>query len=177
MNNKTKKIIAEAVNIKKNNGFSLIEVATALFVISVGLVGILSLISQNIQAENVNKNKLIASQLAQEGLELVRNRRGDNWLTDNDWNDGITEDNYIVDYTGKIQYVAGIENAVLQMNNEGYYVHDGSYSDTIFKRMIIIESSSTATATASSSVSCHVKWNDRGRNFDYVADTVLYNWR
>jgi prepilin-type N-terminal cleavage/methylation domain-containing protein len=156
-----------------NSGFSLIEIATALFVISVGLLGVLSLITQNIQAENVNKNKLIASQLAQEGLGLIRNQRDDNWLSTNSWDQEITPGTYIVDHTGKIESVSNIDNAGLQIDNDGYYVHDIAYDDSIFKRMITIESETTA----STSVSCRVEWNERGRSIDYVADTVLYDWR
>jgi len=46
---------------KKNNhfcsflpGFSLVEVMTVLLVISLGLVGVLSLIAQNIKSQNIN---------------------------------------------------------------------------------------------------------------------------
>lgn len=156
-----------------NSGFSLIEIATALFIISIGLLGVLSLITQNIQAENINKNKLTASQLAQEGLELVRNQRGDNWLTNDNWDEGITSDDYIADHTGVLEPVSSISEASLQMDDNGYYVHNNSHDDTIFRRMITIESASNA----STSVSCRVEWSEKGRTLKYVADTVLYNWR
>lgn len=159
--------------LKDNNGFSLIEIATALFVISVGLLGVLSLITQNIQAENINKNKLTASQLAQEGLELVRNQRGDNWLSTNDWDEGITPDDYRVDHTGVIESVNSIDEAQLQQDEDGYYVHNTDHDDSIFRRMITIESSTDA----SSSISCQVEWSEKGRTLEYVADTVLYDWR
>ena len=169
--------------LKKEKGFSLLEVITVLFIISLGLVGILALIVQNVQTETANRNKLIASQLAQEGLELARNMRGDNWLQGRGWSKGLNDNDcggcpnytmdYAMDYTGKKIEVNNIDEAVLQVNGEGYYVHDNTLEDSKFKRMITVDSSSVS----SSSVSCKVKWKAHDRTHTYTADTVLYNWR
>jgi prepilin-type N-terminal cleavage/methylation domain-containing protein len=165
-------------NHKTKNGFSLIEVIVALFIISVGLVGMLGIIFQSIQAENVNENRLVASQLAQEGLELTRNVRDDNWLGSENWYHGISEpDSNLVklrlDHKGNRSKINSIDEGALQINDEGYYVHNSAYPDSNFKRMIVVENKTDA----SSSVSCLVEWNERGRNNIYVADTILYNWR
>lgn len=170
-------------NAVDNTGFSLIEIAVVLFIISVGLVGILALITQNIQTESVNRNRLIASQLAQEGLALTKNIRGDNWLAGDHWSKGIEdadcsncpdfEISFVIDHKGNKKMVSDIDEARLQTDGDGYYVHDDTYSDSRFKRMVTITSSSTA----SSSVSTKVKWTERDQVHTYVADTVLYNWR
>ena len=76
--------------LKSQIGFSLLEVVIATTVISVGLVGILGLVIQNIAIQQTYKNTLVASMLAQEGLELARNIRDKNWLTAGaDYNDGL----------------------------------------------------------------------------------------
>jgi prepilin-type N-terminal cleavage/methylation domain-containing protein len=178
-----KKTMEQWSNGAMEDGFTLIELMTVLFIVSIGLVGILGLIMYNIQTESVNRNRLIASQLAQEGLELTRNIRDDNWLAGNEWDKGIRDENcggcsdfdikFTIDYLGNKDFVTGIDDGRLQVNSDGYYVHNTALEDSHFKRVVTITSSSDA----SSSVSCRVQWTDRDRTYNYVADTVLYNWR
>ena len=162
---------------KNNPGFSILEIVVAIFIITMGLVGVLSLITQNIQVEYINKNNLIASQLAQEGLELIRNIRDNNWLAGNDWDYGIEPDNYIVDYIGNISSVADIGEARLQQRDdvgeEGYYWHEASDPDSMFSRLITIAQASSELLN----ISCLIQWEDRGQTYKYVADTILYDWR
>jgi hypothetical protein len=127
---------------------------------------------KNIQLENMNKNGLIASQLAQEGLELVRNKRDSNWLTGADWfNDLIGDGTYGLDAFSNIINYSSIDEAVLRINSEGVYNHsDGD--DTKFKRLITASNNSDNI-----SVSCLVQWSERGKDYQYQADTILYNWK
>jgi len=161
---------------KQKNGFSILEIITAIFIIVTGLVGIMSLVIQNIQIQYINKNNLIASQLAQEGLELIRNKRDNNWLNGIDWNDDLTAGYYINDYTRDINNVSGMEEARLQLKDdagEELYLHDTDEPDSNFSRLITI----TESDTEHINVSCRIEWQDRGNTYNYVADTVLYNWR
>lgn len=153
------------------------EVISSVFIVAVGLVGMIGLIHQSLQAEGVNENRLIASQLAQEGLELTRNIRDDNWLGLQPWYNGIKKPmqktvKLRLDYKGNRSYIDDIDEGTLQVNDEGYYVHNSDHPDSRFKRMITVE-----TGDASSSVSCMIEWEDRGRTYTYVADTLLYDWR
>lgn len=153
------------------------EITVSLFIISVGMLGVLSLIAQNIKVDDVDRNTIIASQLAQEGLEVVRNERDYNWLADNEWTDNwIHDQSYTVDYRGNFDpEVDSITDsgARLYINDEGFYDHDDDGEATSFSRIITV---SEPTA-ASTSVSCLVQWQDRGDDYQYVADTVLYDWR
>lgn len=166
-----------ARDMKKQTGFSILEIVVAIFIITMGMVGVLSLITQNIQVQYINKNNLIASQLAQEGLELVRNKRDKNWLEGNDWTYGITPGTYKVDYTGYIGVVSGVEETRLQQRNdaeqEGYYWYGENGANTIFYRLI----TTSQDSVESLDVSCLMQWEDRGQTYQYVTDTVLYNWK
>jgi prepilin-type N-terminal cleavage/methylation domain-containing protein len=66
--------------IKNKKAFTLLEIIIVIYIISLGLVGVMSLFLQTIKVQNINKNKLIASQLAQEGIETIRNIRDENWI-------------------------------------------------------------------------------------------------
>lgn len=59
-------------------GFSLLEVMMALFVLSIGVTGVLSLMTNSITNSNDARDAIVAAQLAQEGIELIRNKRDSN---------------------------------------------------------------------------------------------------
>ncbi|HTW96998.1 MAG TPA: hypothetical protein VMD74_05070, partial [Candidatus Methylomirabilis sp.] len=165
-------------------GFTLLEIIVVVFIISLGLLAIVSLVTQNIQVEFINKNMLVASQLSQEGLELVRNKRDVNWLRKDDWQTGTTtttnfnilqDGTYTIDYTGTINSAPNSINdpaAQLYLNGSGFYNHT-SGSPTPFSRLIIASN----IGTASTSITCLVQWKRGTNTYNFAAETALYNWR
>jgi prepilin-type N-terminal cleavage/methylation domain-containing protein len=176
-----------------NKGFSIIEIIATLAVIAIGFIGVLSLSVQNTRVQYTNKNTLIAAHLAQEGLELVRNLRDDNFLNPNsDWFVGFaikgaySTSTIYYDYSNSTPKIAtaSVANindalAVLKIDANGFYSHNASAATTtVFSRIIVTKNNNTTDATASSTiVSCLVQWNDRGKKESYQADTVLWKWR
>ena len=73
----------------KYKGFSLLETLVVIAVITVGLVGIMGLIVYITSIGQVSPNEIIAANLAQEGIEVVRNIRDSNWLEGNDFDKDI----------------------------------------------------------------------------------------
>lgn len=65
-----------------NGGFTLVETLVALAVILAATVGPVSLITRGLSDFSSSKNKLIATNLAQEGIELVRAVRETNIVCD-----------------------------------------------------------------------------------------------
>lgn len=59
----------------KTRGFTLLETIFAVAIILIAVIAIFGLVNFGISSIDVSKNKLIASELAQEGVELVRNWR------------------------------------------------------------------------------------------------------
>ncbi len=162
-----------------NKGFSLLEIIVVMFIISIGMIGISSLVSANIYAGVFVKNKLIAMNLSQEGIELVRNIRDENWLDGKNWKDGIINDGtYIIDYRGKSSIDDTVDNiddnsAKLYIDTNGFYQHDSTIKDTVFSRLITIHNE-TSTSTE---VNCEVKWKRGNKSISYNIDTILTNWR
>ena len=72
---------------KKGQG--LIEVITAIYVIVIGLLSIMNLVVFNIQLGGLNNDILVASNLAREGVEVVRNVRDGNWLSGISWDNNL----------------------------------------------------------------------------------------
>lgn len=81
-------------NLKENRGFTILELIVAIFVLTVGIIGAYVAVQSPLHYANVYKDQLVASYLAQEGIELVRNIRDTNWLQGfeaDDWKAGLVE--------------------------------------------------------------------------------------
>jgi Tfp pilus assembly protein PilV len=170
--------------LKEQSGFSIMEISVVVLIVAIGLIGILSLVNQSIKAQQINRNQLIASQLAQEGIELVRNRRDKNWLTAGyDWKNGegagtnsdiVQDSTYTIDYLGNINpSVDAITDsaAKLKIDASGFYNHS-SGNDSIFSRLISINEFSNYLKVES-----WVQWRDGQGTHNYKVSTFLYDWR
>ncbi len=168
------------------------ELMTVITIIVFGLLGVSSLVIQNLQAQSVNKEYLIASMLAQEGLELVRNQRDNNWLRAADWKDGENgsgsdtdivqnDQTYIIDYRG-FGYVnagpdladLGSDPTRLYKDANGYYTIVNTGNATAYYRLIHITEDASDNFIGASST---VMWENRGNTKTYQVDTILYDWR
>ncbi|MBN2854227.1 hypothetical protein JXK06_01690 [Patescibacteria group bacterium] len=167
----------------KKEAFSLIEIVIILFVISLGLIGILSLIIQNIQSQDYNKNNLIATQLSQEGIELIRRVRDSNFKQGFDFNFGLAENqdevfNYCFDYNDSAPTPTSLACS-LRFDGDGFYVHDSVGISSGFSRLIKVElvddEDSLAVGVALKVIS-EVSWASRGGISSYTTETLLYDW-
>ncbi|MFA6995617.1 MAG: type II secretion system protein [Patescibacteria group bacterium] len=168
-------------------GFTMVEIIVVLFIISVGIVGVLSLIVQNISSQSYDKNNLVASQLAQEGIELIRKVRDSNWAADpvSSFDQNLvfdpsnpTEDGseYYMDYLDSAPnlYVLSPAGAVLRQDSNGFYVNgDRAGTSTIFSRRITIAKLSPVSLQVDSSIT----WTDHNHNYSYNLETLLYDWK
>ena len=73
---------SEKYRAQNNKGFNLVETLVALALIVAATVGPVSLITRGLADFSFSKNKLVAANLAQEGIELVRAVRETNVICD-----------------------------------------------------------------------------------------------
>lgn len=169
--------------INNKGGFTILETMVAIAIFSIGLVGISSLFLQTMQAESLNAGYLKASMLAQEGVELVRNVRDENWLDQSatSWDryiaDGGADTTFVIDYNpASIDFTPDSLNdagATLFVDANDFYSHSG-ITPTSYRRLI------TATTTCGSDcwdIKSEVQWSSSGKINNYVAETILYDWR
>lgn len=92
------------INIKKNQtGQTLIEMLIAIFILIVALTATIVLVTTSIRAGRDSINRLIATNLAREGLEIVRNIRDSNWVEPTGtvaWDDGLSVDGTAIPIIG-----------------------------------------------------------------------------
>jgi len=151
-------------------GFGLLETVVAIFIITIGLIGGLSLaISSTTAARNV-RERFVAYSLAQEGLELVHNYRDSVWLAEQDgFAPGQTMENdgeYALDYTGLIEERGVAGDYKLHYEN-GFYRHDAGAA-TQYSRFV-----TTQTQGNSKIIVSQVSW----ANQELKLELHLYNWR
>ena len=125
-------------------GFTLIEVTVAMFLVTVGVLGVFTVIQRTISFISISSSKLVASYLAQEGIETIRNIRDSNWLEDVAWDNGLTicssgceadyKTNTLQEETPLRPYGAGV---YLNIDSDGFYSYS-SGTITSLKRKIII---------------------------------------
>lgn len=161
-------------------GFSVLEMVAVIAIIGLTLVGLVSLALQSVQVQRLNKNNLTAAMLAQEGIEIIRNKRDSNWKSRTlTWDQVMYPGNYRVDYNDSYSIpfdnVADITDpgTKLYINGSGMYDHDNTGAPTNFNRMITINH---LAGDASSTITAQVRYRNGENYFNYIAETVLYDW-
>jgi len=147
-------------------GFTLIEIMIAVFIMTFGIVSIYSLIVSVIQMTTNSAERFIAGQLSREGIELVRNRRDQNWMQEAEFSlglfscsSGCERDFNDVDF---INY----GDRFLKINTNGFYNYD-SGENTIFKRRVTITPQIDYLE-----VKVEVLWKDSS----FVVRENIYDW-
>ena len=159
---------------KSKNGFTLMEGLVAIFLITLGVVGAMSVVNQTTTFTQVTSSRLIGAYLAQEGIEIVRNIRDTNFLKIHkgvggiNWDAGLTgcAASCEADYNDPALISA---DRYLQIDG-GFYNYD-SGENTLFKRKIIIQPDTDILK-----VQVLVSWQERGRSHQVIAQENLSKW-
>ena len=156
-------------------GFTLLEVIITIFIVAVGLVGILNLVNISLKGPALSKDRLIASGLAQEGIEIVRDIRKSNieW-SDWEWYGSIatsTSQSYRVQYNSTSLTIP-YSGAYLKINANGLYQYD-SGTNTLFKRRVTL----TKISTNEVRVVVKMEWQTKGNSYELIAKDRLWNWK
>ena len=122
---------------KKAGGFALLETILAGAVLTLGVVAVMGLVSSNLKFSLDARNHDIAVLLAQEGVELVRNIRDNNWAAGHDSFQNLPDrDDCRVDMNSSNVQCGGETKLIL--NGNDFYEHGGGTA-TRFSRRIGID--------------------------------------
>lgn len=171
---------------KKNRGFTLIELVVALFILAVAIVGIYNSFSTIVVLTVDASSRFTAAYLAQEGIEIVRNIRDNNWIQSRDWRTGLLdceygcEGDYKTSTSSEViplrDYPTGGNK--LKIDSDNFYDYDSADGiETKFKRKITI----IAQDNNILKVSVLVTWQEKeeeGCDFGYCTkvEEYLYDW-
>lgn len=158
----------------KSKAFTLVEVLVALFILTTAVVAGLSAVNSGLSSTQVAKSKLIAANLTQEGIEIARNIRDNNWLGQRTnpellWDSGLSVGGWEAIYQS--QNLESYQGRYLKVDTDGFYNYT-SGTDTKFKREITIQKITDDQLRVISGV----EWQEKGKTYSLTAVGDLYNW-
>jgi len=156
---------------ENKRGFSFIETIFSVFILSVGIMGVMALLTGGLRDSMDSRDQLIAAGLAQEGIELVRNVRDNNWLqipssvSFDYFPDSLNENCRIdKDYVKSTEIECDqVENDFVLYNDGYFYAHASTSEATKFKRKIMLDSNSDPDSIEAYSI---VTWGGNIDPFD-----------
>lgn len=172
----------------KKSAFSLIEIMVIIAIVLVGMIGVLSLLVQNMQAQTINKNRFIAYQMAQEGIEITRALRDTYFVNDigGDFRADFPADAYIYTYSpGEHPALEKFNGNIIEQNvcldtagfyNSYHHCPNQNLPNTIFTRILKLSYSKDDKNNDFLRVVSGVTWNERGKSYNYSLETHLYDW-
>ncbi|KND47032.1 MAG: putative Type IV pilus pilin [Parcubacteria bacterium C7867-004] len=181
-------------------GFTLVETLVALSLITIAMIGPFQSVENALAASYVARDQIIATNLAQEGIEYVRSVRDANYLyklnhttTTRTWLYGldgtdasggagggvncISSDGCVVDPTQNT--IAACPAGVcppLRLSTVTYVYNQSSVTPTnpvtIFTRKVVL----TSTAAHEKKITVTVNWITRGKPYSVTVSESIYNW-
>lgn len=156
---------------QSEKGFTLVEVMVTLVILTTALIPALFLSTQATNVSFSIKNNLTATNLAQEGAEIVRAIRDNNWFQGSLFDTNLADGQWRVDWNSDTLIALGA-NPVLKVNTGLYNYSLGT--DSIFKRTITI----TKVNAAELKVVSDITWTERGNRAKSIqAESHLFDWR
>lgn len=135
-------------NTKLRKGFTLIETLAAIAILLVAVVGPMSVIGGSLSQTSTIRDQSIALNLAQEGIEVVRQRRDSNMINawgggGAVWSDGLTAGNYTIssiDTTLLLPCmgICTIVQKLVRKDATGWYSQGSGDNPTKFNRAVNI---------------------------------------
>ncbi len=172
------------ISYQNQKGQSLIEAIVAISVIIIGLLTALTLASFSLSAQGESGAQIIATSLAREGVEVVRNIRDSNWLAidagelpASGWWEGVDEGYWRAELktgnrTWQLVSGGGEDFYRLTLDPSSRYLHWLTGEGTIFYRKIYID----RIGSNQIKVQSIVDWVERGRSHNVTLEDRLYNW-
>jgi len=164
-----------------DEGQTYIEVIIATGIISLALLALVSLGFSGFKLTGLSAKKLVAYNLASEGIEICEAIRMDQWLDENnDWPYGLLNDSWVLDYDSTSTVVAA-ENTDLSICDNCFLCKQAdesfkscSDSSVIYKRMVTI---TEVEANKEKKAVSEVLYREKDKWRSVKLEARLLNWR
>ena len=125
--------------LKSKDAFSLIEALVAISILIIGILSAFILVIRTLGNTPNIQSRLIASNLAQEGMELVRQIRDTNFVRQSGFRNGLSNGEYQIDIINR-ELVSFNKNDFLKFDEEQkiYSYSSGNKQPFFFQRKVVI---------------------------------------
>ena len=161
---------AKNYQLRISRGFTLIEVVVSMFVLTMGTLAIIGVISSSLGTIRTFKQSVVAANLAQEALEVVRNIRDSNWIEEEAYDAGLSAGEYCVDYNSISLSLCASRRLYWDGTK---YSHNTLGDATHFFRTVSISNQVDAEGIDYIQISVIVDWDSR----EVTAENHLYDWK
>ena len=184
-------------------GETLLELIFAVTVVLVVLTSFLAVFISTNRSQVVDNHVIVASQLAREGVEIVRAIRDSNWLAGRPWSDNLLLANGDTTAVVASNITSGPSSDQIDFTPEvladaplydqgAIWNHTANATPTGFTRLVTLEKICTddlavpippggqvcaLDAAVGARVTATVDWADSDRTRQYQLTTYLYDWR
>ena len=159
----------------------MIEAITSLSVSLMGLLGVVSLLSNSIAFNRDAGQKIVATYLAAEGIELIKNRIDTNYAQGSSWNQGLQDGTYEVSYSDPLNQIGGISapssTTLLKLDDTTGIYSYGVGTPTLFRRTVWLQNISSGGPINEVRVVSTVEWLNRRGNLNVNLEDHFFDWR
>ncbi len=174
-----------------NKGFTIIELIISIFILSIAIIGVYGAFSAMVILTSSTADRLTAAYLAQEGAEVIRNIRDNNWLLENTWDEGLSAckgGGCEVDYTTTGLFsnpVGAFGKNKLKKDTVSRFYNYETGEETNFIRKITIDClpDNNCSTDYIMKVIVEVSWDEKpnilnpvGMTNSIKVEDTLYNW-
>ena len=162
---------------KNNSGQVMVEALVALSIIIVGVLSVFTLTTTSIGINRIGADRYVAINLAEEGVELVKNLLDRNIVDDLPWNNlpgfiagGIKD--YKIDYNDVELSAWGLDDFLFfGKDGGGYRYQEAGDTKTIFNRKITIDNVDSSHIAVTSTV----YWQSKNVPYEFSAVDHFYD--
>lgn len=158
-------------------GFTLVETLVAITILMIAVSVPFFSIQQAITVSNVSRDELIASSLAQEGVEYIYFLRNNNYFQGVSWLTGMnactgTHGCTVDPAQNALTACSSSGCPVLKLSSTNLYTHSGVFPVTRFTRTVRL----TALSATQERVTVTVTWQTARQSYTVTVVENLYNW-
>lgn len=149
-------------------GQTIVEALVGVTIIVVGLLGVLTLVGRSLAINNDVRSQFVATYLAAEGIEVVRNIIDANYARGDVWDSNINSGTFSITWDSTSLETATSQFLRFDGNQYGYTAG----TETPYRRTIRVVNNGSDIAVES-----EVAWVARGADESVLLEDHFFNWR
>lgn len=172
---------------KASGAFTMLELLFALSIWILGFTSIIGLFQLVIESGGEAKDRLVAANLAQEGVEIVHSIRDSNYVEGDDWTNGLEDcigsgEKCELDYqSSSASNLIGSPRPLQFSSSTGAYGYSLGAPNSPFSREVRLREDEGNPCSYASSSDCmkvevEINWQRKGEEKNVEIENYIFNW-